>query len=90
MEFEKNKLKETVEWINKQSNLAEEKQEELEKKVSMLKKSSGGTYSEELALTSRYMSLQIKIYKSTVKQLTNRILQELILLSAEGIKKAII
>lgn len=53
MEFEKHKLKETKEWLNKQVSLAAEKEEELEKKVSMLKKSSGGTYSEELALTQQ-------------------------------------
>ncbi|MBZ9688353.1 AAA family ATPase [Clostridium estertheticum] len=53
MEFENNNLKETVQWLNKQINLAAEKQEELEKKVSMLKKSSGGTYNEELALTQQ-------------------------------------
>ena len=53
MEFEKHKLKETVEWLNKQINLAAGKQEELEKKVSMLKKSSGGTYNEELVLTQQ-------------------------------------
>ncbi|MGV8979834.1 RNA polymerase recycling motor HelD [Clostridium sp.] len=53
MELEKCKLEETVEWLNKQTNIAAEKYEELEKKVSMLKKSSGGTYSEELALTQQ-------------------------------------
>lgn len=53
MELEKNKLKETVEWLNKQTTLAAEKQKELERKVSMLKKSSGGTYNEELALTEQ-------------------------------------
>ncbi|MGH4121665.1 MAG: RNA polymerase recycling motor HelD [Clostridium sp.] len=53
MELEKHKLEETVGWLNKQVNLAAEKQVELEKKVSMLKKSSGGTYNEELALTQQ-------------------------------------
>ncbi|MBU3127641.1 RNA polymerase recycling motor HelD [Clostridium tagluense] len=53
MELEKRRLEETVDWLNKQVNLAAEKHEELEKKVSMLKKSSGGTYNEELALTQQ-------------------------------------
>jgi len=53
MEFENKNLKETIEWLNVQINLAVETEEELEKKVSMLKKSSGGTYSEELALTEQ-------------------------------------
>ena len=53
MELEKHKFEETIEWLNKQINIAEQKYEELEKKVSMLKKSSGGTYNEELALTQQ-------------------------------------
>ena len=53
MEFEEQKLKETKQWLNTQIIFAEQKEEELEKKVSMLKKSSGGTYSEELALTQQ-------------------------------------
>ena len=53
MELEKQKLEETVEWLNKQINIAAENYDELEKKISMLKKSSGGTYSEELALTQQ-------------------------------------
>jgi DNA helicase-2/ATP-dependent DNA helicase PcrA len=53
MLFENQKLEETQEWLSKQVNLTAEKQEELQKKVSMLKKSSGGTYNEELALTEQ-------------------------------------
>jgi DNA helicase-2/ATP-dependent DNA helicase PcrA len=53
MEFEKHKLEDTEEWLNKQINLEAVKEEELKKKVAMLKKSSGGTYSEELALTQQ-------------------------------------
>ncbi len=53
MELEKHKLEETEEWLNEQINLAVKKEEELEKKISMLKKSSGGTYSEELALVQQ-------------------------------------
>jgi len=53
MEFEDQKLRETKQWVNNQIILAAEKEEELEKKVAMLKKSSGGTYSEELALTQQ-------------------------------------
>lgn len=53
MEFEVKKLEETEDWINNQISLAAEKEKELEKKVAMLKKSSRGTYSEELALTQQ-------------------------------------
>lgn len=53
MEFEQHKLEETKGWIDKQISLADEKEKELGKKVAMLKKSSGGKYSDELALTQQ-------------------------------------
>lgn len=53
MEFELNKLDETKGWINKQISLAADIEKELEKKVALLKKNSGGKYSEELAATQQ-------------------------------------
>ncbi len=53
MDFEQHKLRETKEWLHNQVNVRSKKQEEIEKKVAMLKKSSGGTYNEELALTQQ-------------------------------------
>ncbi|MCB2291056.1 AAA family ATPase [Clostridium sp. CS001] len=53
MEFEKHKLEETKMWIDNQISSVSEKEKELEEKVSILKKSSGGTYSEELLLTQQ-------------------------------------
>ena len=72
MEFEQHKLEETKGWIDKQISLADEKEKELENKVAMLKKSSGGKYSDELALTQQVHGFQVGRAVLQNKQLVMR------------------
>lgn len=60
--FEKNKLKDTKQWINKEISIVDENDKELQTKIAGLKKQAKGRYSEELETSQ-------KLYEITHKNL---------------------
>ncbi len=59
-EFEKNKLKDTQDWIENEMHLADENDNEIKMKIAELKKESKGRYNEELETAQRLYEITHK------------------------------